>query len=95
MDYYLEHINPISLPELLFHIERNGGEMVSLASNRMRHSAWLPMLLFYPWAAIALRGKLLRKKHSASGARHRNYIKWMLKPANLMGRISIITAKKL
>lgn len=93
-DYYMEHINPISLPELLLHIERNGGELVSLTANRIRLSAWLPMLLLYPLMASALRIKLLRKKHRSSRDRHRHYIKWMLKPANLMGRISIIVARK-
>ena len=93
-DYFMEHINPISLPELLFHIERNGGELISLFSNRIRSGSWLPMLFLYPIMAVALRLKLLRKKHRGSWDRHRQYIKWMLKPAGLMGRISIIVARK-
>lgn len=93
-DYFMQHINPVSLPELLFHIERSGGELVALTTNRIRRSAWLPMLFLYPLLAVAIRKKLLRKKYRDKLKLHRRHIRWMLHPANLMGRITIAVARK-
>jgi len=93
-EYFMQHINPISLPKLLFHIERCGGTLEKLRTNRIRKSAWLPMVLFYPLMAVAIRRKLLRKRHTAQGALYRRHIHWLLTPASLMGRITIAAARK-
>ncbi|HXF96132.1 MAG TPA: class I SAM-dependent methyltransferase [Gemmatimonadales bacterium] len=93
-DYYLQHINPISLPEILLLVERFGGELIGLHTNRFRRSArWLVPVL-YPLLALALRRKLLRPKYAERRALHRRHLRWMLHPANLMGRITIALARR-
>jgi 2-polyprenyl-3-methyl-5-hydroxy-6-metoxy-1,4-benzoquinol methylase len=92
-DYFMQHINPISLPEILFLLERFGGELVELHTNRLRKSA-VPALLLYPVLALALRGKLLRSKHREARALHRRHLRWMLHHANLMGRITIAVGRR-
>lgn len=92
-DYFMQHINPISLPELLFHFERFGAELVTLTTNRLRRSSFIPMLL-YPFLQFVIRRKLLRKKHSKDFDLHRRHIRWMMSVANLMGRITIAVAQK-
>jgi 2-polyprenyl-3-methyl-5-hydroxy-6-metoxy-1,4-benzoquinol methylase len=93
-DYYMQHINPISLPEIMFLLERFGGELVGLHTNRIRKSARLPMLLLYPFLALALRGKLLRRKYVDARALHLRHVRWMLDRANLMGRITIAVGRR-
>jgi len=93
-NYFLEHINPISLPEIMFHVERFGGELVDLTTNRRRRSSWLPMILLYPLLAVALRGKFLRGKHKDLHGLYRRHIKWVLHPASMLGRITIAVARK-
>jgi SAM-dependent methyltransferase len=93
-DHFMEHINPIGLPEILFHLERHGAELEALATNRMRRSAWIPFLLLYPLLALALRRKLLRGRYGDRDALHRRHLRWMLRPANLLGRITIAVARR-
>jgi SAM-dependent methyltransferase len=93
-DYYMQHIGPISVPELLFHLERNNATMTALTTNRIRRGSMLPMALLYPFFALALRAKLLRRKHAPLHALYRRHIRWVLHPANLMGRITIAVATK-
>lgn len=93
-EYFLEHINPISVPELLFLFERFGAEMATLTTNRLRRSSWLPMIFVYPLAALAIRLKFLRKKHAELHELYRRHIRWVLHPANLMGRITIAAGRK-
>lgn len=93
--YFLDHINPISLPEILFLVERFGGEMVDLTTNRRRRSSWLPMILLYPLLAISLRIKFLRSRHRGMHDVYRRNIKWVLHPASMLGRITIAVARKL
>jgi hypothetical protein len=52
------------------------------------------MILLYPLLAFALHAKLLRKKYHALHPLYRRHIHWMLKPANLMGRITIVCIRK-
>ena len=93
-DVFMEHINPISAPELLFLFERYGAEMEVLTTNRLRRSSWLPMILLYPLLALLIRLRLLRRKHAPVHRLHRRHIRWMLHPADLMGRITIAMARK-
>jgi len=93
-DYFLQHINPISLPELLFQIERFGAKLTALETNRLRRSSIIPAVLLYPLLAVAIRRKLLRKKHRNARELHRRHIHWLLSPASLMGRITIAVARK-
>jgi 2-polyprenyl-3-methyl-5-hydroxy-6-metoxy-1,4-benzoquinol methylase len=92
--YYLQHINPISLPEILFALERFGADLVGLETNRFRRSSWAPFVILYPLLTVALRLKLLKKKHAAQRALHRRHARWMLHPANLLGRITIAVARR-
>ncbi len=91
--HFMDHINPVSLPELLFHFERFGADLVNLTTNRLRRGAFAPMLL-YPFLALALRRRLLRRRYSDVRELHRRHIRWLLSPANLMGRITIAVARK-
>ena len=92
--YYLQHINPISLPELLFSLERFGADLVGLETNRFRRGSWVPFVILYPILTLALRLKLLKQKHAAQRALHQRHLRWMLHPANLLGRITIAVARK-
>ncbi len=92
-DYFMQHINPVSLPELLFHFERFGADLVTLTTNRLRRSAFIPMLL-YPFLNIAIRRKLLRSKYTEVFDLHRRHIRWLTTLANMMGRITIAVARK-
>lgn len=93
-DYYMQHIGPIALNEILFHLERCGAELIGLTTNRIRRGSILPMALLYPVYWVALRAKLLRAKHASLHPLYRRHIKWMLRPANLMGRITITVARR-
>lgn len=93
-DYFMQHVSPIALPEILFLLERAGAELVALETNRIRRGAWLPMVFLYPVLAIALRAKLLRKKYASLEPLYRRHVRWMLRPANLMGRITIAVATR-
>lgn len=91
-DYFMQHINPISLPELMFLLERFGGEMSELTTNRVRRSARLPYLLLAPLLRLAIRGKLLRKQYAPWRDLYMRHIRWVTHPANLTGRITIAKA---
>jgi SAM-dependent methyltransferase len=93
-DYFMQHINPAALNEIMFLVERFGGEMVRVATNRVRRGAWLPAMLLYPVFWLALRGKLIRKQYAEFLPLYRRHMKWMLHPANLAGRITIAVARK-
>lgn len=92
--YYMQHINPIGIDQIQFLIERFGGQISDLATNRIRRSAWLPYLLFKPFLALWLRCKLIRKEYRSLQALYQRSIRWMLHPANLMGRITIAVGRK-
>jgi SAM-dependent methyltransferase len=94
-EFSMQHVSPIGLPQILFLLERFGGELVQLSTNRFRRSAWLPAALLYPLLAVALRAKLLRPKFTAMHPLYRRHIRWMLHPANLLGRITIAVARRL
>lgn len=100
-DYYNQHINPVSLPELLYHFERFGCELVGLTTNRIRKGAWIPMLLLYPLMSVLLRWnlyrasrRLQRRNLPSRDALFKRHRRWMLSPANLMGRITIAVASR-
>jgi len=93
-EYYMQHLNPISLPELLFHFERCGAELVALHTNRIRRSSWLPMVFLYPLLAIVIRLRFLRRKYARFHGLYQRHIRWVLHPANLMGRITIAVGRK-
>ena len=93
-EYWMEHINPISVPEILYLFERFGADMVDLTTNRIRRSAWLPTMLLYPFLWLGMRIKFLRKKFGERLPLHRRHVKWMLSRANLMGRITIAVGRK-
>lgn len=92
--YYMQHINPIGMDQIQFLVERFGGEIVDLATNRIRRSARLPYFLLKPFLALWLRGKLIRRQYEPLLPLYRRSMKWMLHPANLLGRITIAVARK-
>lgn len=92
-DQHNQHINPIALPQMLYLVERYGGVVQSVATNRIRRSAYLPMIA-HPLLALLLRRKLLKPKYGAMLDVYRRHIRWMLSRQALMGRISILVAAK-
>ncbi|MEE8116792.1 MAG: class I SAM-dependent methyltransferase, partial [Gemmatimonadales bacterium] len=93
-EYWMEHLNPISAPEILYLFERFGADMVDLTTNRKRKSTWVPYLLLFPFLWLGMRIKFLRKKFGERLPLHRRHVKWMLSRANLMGRITIAVGRK-
>jgi len=93
-DYYMQHISPISVPEIVFMIERFGGEMVCLLANRIRRSSIFWFCLLYPVFALAIRLKLLRRKYASMREVYIRHLKWVVHPANLLGRITIAVGRK-
>jgi SAM-dependent methyltransferase len=93
-EYYMQHISPISVPEIVFMIERFGGEMVDLLANRIRRSSIVWFLLLYPLFALAIRLKLLRRKYADMHEVYKRHMKWVVHPANLLGRITIAVGRK-
>jgi len=94
-EYFMLHINPIGLSELIFYYEHCGAGLAQLTTNRIRKSAWIPMIILYPLLSLIIRLKFLRKKHADLHNLYRRHIHWMLHPANLMGRITIAVGKKI
>ncbi|MCA9783414.1 MAG: class I SAM-dependent methyltransferase [Calditrichaeota bacterium] len=92
--YFMQHINPISLPQLIFHAERFGGEVVGVATNRYRKGSLLFMPILYPLLALSLRRKLLGRKYREKEGLHRRHLRWMCTRANLLGRITILQVRK-
>jgi SAM-dependent methyltransferase len=92
--YWMQHINPLSLPDLLFHLERHGAVLKAVETNRHRKSAsfWWPLLR--PLFGFALKRKLLRRKHTAQRGLHERHVQWMLSRNALLGRILIAVAEK-
>lgn len=93
-EYFMQHINPISVAQILFLTERFGGEMIDLTTNRIRRSARLPMILLRPLMVLAMRAKLLRKKYARYHDLYRRHMHWVLHPANLAGRITIAVCRR-
>jgi 2-polyprenyl-3-methyl-5-hydroxy-6-metoxy-1,4-benzoquinol methylase len=91
---FMQHINPISVAELLYLAERHGGEMVDLTTNRVRRGARALAWLFAPVFRVALRGKLLRAKYAEFHDLYRRHMQWVLHPANLTGRITIAVIRR-
>ena len=92
--YLMDHVNPISLQQILFHLERTGAEMEQLRTNRFRKGSILPAILLYPILSLALRAKLLRKKLAHHHALHRRHIQWLLHRNTLAGRTTIAVARR-
>lgn len=90
-DYFMQHINPIGLPRLLFLLERNGARLENLSTNRLRRGS-LILLPLVPLLALALRLKLRKRRHHSKRALHDRHLRWMLSPSNLLGRITIAEA---
>jgi SAM-dependent methyltransferase len=95
-DYFLEHINPISVPEIIFCLERCGADLEMLTTNRLRRSSWVFMPILYPIMAAAIRWKFFHSKHSDIHLHglYRRHVRWVLSQANLMGRVTIAVGRK-
>jgi len=91
---HLLHTNPIALPHLIYWIERAGGTVEQVATNRYRLGAWPLYLALYPLLWLALRRRLLRRRHAALRALHQRHLDFMLCRAALLGRIAIVVATK-
>ncbi len=92
-DQHNQHINPIALPQMLYLVERYGGDVANVATNRIRRGSYLPMLT-WPLLSFALKRKLLKPRHAKMHDLYRRHIRWMLTRDALMGRITIVVATK-
>lgn len=92
--WFMQHLNPIDVPMLLFHLERNGAELVELTTNRMRSGSRLMAPVLGPLLRVLLKRKLLRKKYKHHAELFARHARWVLTDANLMGRITIAIAQK-
>jgi SAM-dependent methyltransferase len=93
-EYFMQHINPIGVPQLLFLTERFGGEMIDLTTNRVRRSAGSVAWLLTPLFRLALKGKLLRAKYAQFHKLYARHLDWVVHPANLTGRITIAVIRR-
>jgi SAM-dependent methyltransferase len=99
-DYFMEHINPVSLPEMFFQFGRCGAGVVRVGTNRLRKGSFVPFLILYPFLWLVLRGRLFgraARRRLALGVAagggmelHQLHMRWMLTPAVLLGRIAIV-----
>ncbi len=93
-DYFMQHINPIALPRLLFLLEQAGAPLIDLTTNRTRRSAVPLAVALYPLLAAALRFKHARRKYAHLRPILETHRRWMLSWANLTGRIMIAVARR-
>jgi len=92
--YFLQHINPISLAMLLFHLERNGAEVVDVTTNRYRKGSRIMGVVLKPILRWLLRRRLAHPRHADRSAASAVHLRWVLSDANLLGRITIAVAEK-
>ncbi|MDF1797750.1 MAG: methyltransferase domain-containing protein [Planctomycetota bacterium] len=92
--YFLQHINPISLAMLLFHFERYGAEVVDVTTNRMRKGSRIAGIVLKPILRWALRRRLASPRHAERAEASAVHLRWVLSDANLLGRITICVAEK-
>ncbi len=93
-DWYMQHLNPISVPMLLYHLERNGAKLVDLQTNRLRTGSRLMRPFLGPLMRLCLRKRLLRAKYAKRKRVFEEHLRWVLTDANLLGRITIAIAEK-
>jgi SAM-dependent methyltransferase len=93
-DWFMQHTNPIGVPRLLFHLERNGAELIGLLTNRSRRGSRLFAPVLGPLFRWLTRRRLLAKKYKERHSLHERHLKWVLSSANLLGRITIAQARK-
>lgn len=91
---FMQHINPIGVPQLLYLAERFGGEMVGLTTNRIRRSTRCVSWLLIPLFRLALKAKLMRAKYADCHDLYRRHLNWVVHPANLTGRITIAVIRR-
>ncbi len=87
------HINPVRLQFLELMLRRNGLQVLSLGANRMRRSAVLLALMFYPWVWLATAWVLhAPRRPEPMPAVSRRLRKLLLSPAALLGRVLVVEA---
>ena len=94
-EFYLQHIHPISISQLLLLIERYNGEVIEITTNRFRPRTLFPYYLVKPILSLLIRLRFLRKKSKAHHDLYKRHITSMLSEENLRGRITIIKAKRI
>jgi SAM-dependent methyltransferase len=92
-EHHMQHTNPITLPQLLYLLERFGGELVDVTAERVRKGGLFAML--FPFIFWATKRHLLKEKFRDRQPLHERHLRWMLHPAVLTGRILITASKRL
>jgi len=92
-DQHNQHINPIGLPRLLYLVERFGGVVTGVETNRLRRSSF-PLALALPLLAALQHRRLFRAKYREHADLFRRRLRWHHSLAALLGRISIVVARK-
>lgn len=93
-DWFMQHVNPIGVPMLLFHLDRNGAELTDLRTSRLRTGSRLMAPILRPLMRWCLKKKLLRGKYAERRELFEEHLRWVLSDANLLGRITIAVARK-
>ena len=93
-DWFMQHVNPICVPMILFHLDRSGADLVDLRTNRYRSGSRLMAPLMRPLMRWCLKKKLVRDKYRERRELFDEHMRWVLSDANLLGRITIAVAEK-
>ena len=93
-DWYMQHLNPISMPMLLYHFERNRAQLIDLRTNRLRTGSRLMRPFLGPLMRLCLRKRLLREKYAQRREVFDEHLSWVLTGANWLGRITMATTGK-
>ncbi len=89
---WYQHVNLLSLQQMLFYIEHNGGTIERIATNRFRNSA-LVLLPLYPLLWLAALLISFRKRNNERGPVTWRYHRLAMSLPALLGRITFLIAR--
>jgi len=90
---HVQHVNHISLQQLLYYAEHHGGRIEQVFTNRTRRSS-LGWLFLYPIIAGAMLLRSRRRKYKKLGYLNRQYRHLVMSPPVLLGRILFLAVRK-
>jgi len=90
---HVQHVNHISLQQLLYYVEHHGGRVEQVFTNRTRNSS-LFLLPLYPLLAGAQLLRSRRRKFREIAPRYRQYCRLAMSAPVLLGRILFLVIRK-
>jgi len=88
-----QHTHCVSLQQLLYYVGHGGAVVERIATNRRRAGSLL-LLPLYPVVLLAMLSRLRRRRYRGRQQLYLQYVRHVLSPATLLGRILILTARK-